>query len=138
MTHRRAKSWLIWLLPLLVLRLLLPSGVMPAYGSQGTTRLVLCSLDLVQTKQSIGSLTSIGLRSDTVAGDHAPAHQKGPHTSSLCPFAAAATPAPGYTVSLRVLPATSVLLILSASQSQRATRSGPVRSQLSRAPPSFS
>ena len=62
---------MLWLLPLLLMRLLLPSGVMPARASLGFA-LVLCSAQHAPSTPDPG---------------------RG-HADALCPFAAAATPAP--------------------------------------------
>lgn len=106
---------MLWLLPLLVMRLLLPTGVMPARGTHGFA-LVLCSVQHLQSAPQPG---------------HA-------HAEALCPFAAAATaappPAPIRPALPVALPGTSQI----ACTAQCGGQSGTPRSQLARAPPSFS
>src|ERR1700684_1089470 len=71
MTRQRAQLWMLGLLPLLVVRLLLPTGVMPARGTHGLA-LVLCGSSPLRRAPEQGHS-----RADT-----------------LCPFAAAAAAAP--------------------------------------------
>src|SRR5579863_5324515 len=115
MTRRRAEFWMLWLLPLLLMRLLLPTGVMPARSTHGFA-LVLCSVQHLQSAPQPG---------------HA-------HAETLCPFAAAASVAPPSAAMQPALP----LALSGASQiagsSQCSGQSGALRSQLARAPPSFS
>jgi hypothetical protein len=115
MTRRNAQFWMLWLLPLLVTRLLLPTGVMPARAAHGVA-LVLCSW---QHHRS--------------APDQTHSHADAP-----CPFAAAATAAPPAAASLAALASTLPTLAPSSGTAQCIGRSGVARSQRARAPPSFS
>ncbi|MFI4868229.1 MAG: hypothetical protein ACHQDD_02615 [Steroidobacterales bacterium] len=115
MSRRRAEFWMLWLLPLLAMRLLLPSGVMPAHSPHGFA-LVLCS--------------SQHLRSAPDPG-HA-------HAEALCPFAAAATPAPPASLMQAAVAAAPSSLAPLTCQAQCSGHSGAARSQFARAPPSFS
>lgn len=106
---------MLWLLPLLVTRLLLPTGVMPARSTHGFA-LVLCSVQHLRSAPQPG---------------HA-------HAETLCPFAAAASAAPPSALVQPPQP----LALSGHSQptctAQCSGRSGTVRTQLARAPPSFS
>jgi hypothetical protein len=115
MTRRRAEFWMLWLLPLLVMRLLLPTGVMPARSTHGFA-LVLCSVQHLRSAPQPG---------------HA-------HAESLCPFAAAASAAPPSAPIQPALPLALPGQSLIACTSQCNGQSGTPRSQLARAPPSFS
>lgn len=115
MTRRRAEFWMFWLLPLLVMRLLLPTGVMPARSTHGFA-LVLCSVQHLRSAPQPG---------------HA-------HAEALCPFAAAASAAPPSAPiqpALALAPSRQPLVVCTA---QCSGQSGTPRSQLARAPPSFS
>ncbi|MGH8231921.1 MAG: hypothetical protein ACRESY_08885 [Steroidobacteraceae bacterium] len=114
MTRRRAEFWLLGLLPLLVMRLLLPTGVMPARGDHGFA-LILCG----------------------VQHQHAGPDSGRAHADTPCPFAAAATVAPPASVQLSpcVPAATSTLILAPAPCSAQSVLA---RSQRARAPPSFS
>jgi hypothetical protein len=115
MTRRRAEFWMLWLLPLLVMRLLLPTGVMPARSNHGFA-LVLCSVQHLRSAPQPGQA----------------------HADTLCPFAAAASAAPP---SAQVQPPLPLMLsrqLQVACTAQCNAQSGTVRTQLARAPPSFS
>jgi hypothetical protein len=114
MTRRNAQFWMLWLLPLLVTRLLLPTGVMPARSAHGVA-LVLCSW---QHHRS--------------APDQSHSHAEAP-----CPFAAAAA-APTATSVLAALASTLSTLAPSTGTAQCTGHTGAARSQRARAPPSFS
>lgn len=123
--HRRHEYWTIALLPLLVMRLLLPSGVMPAYGTHGVG-LVLCSSAHLQ-------------RLSVKDSERLAPNQRHTHSDLLCPFAAAAAPAPIITLTSPPAPPDTPLNISSRPRDpQRTVISGPRRSQLTRAPPSYS
>jgi hypothetical protein len=125
MHRRHAEYWTIALLPLLVMRLLLPTGVMPAYGTHGVG-LVLCSLAHLQQLPAKGS-------------ERLPSNQRGAHSDPLCPFATAAAPAPIVTLNSSPEPPDTRFNLSSGSRdTQRTTIFGPHRSQLTRAPPSYS
>jgi hypothetical protein len=114
MTRRRAEFWLLWLIPLLVMRLLLPTGVMPARGDHGFA-LILC----------------------TVQHPHAAPDAGRAHADAPCPFAAAATVAPPASAQLAPC-ALTVSRALILAPAPCAARSVLARSQRARAPPSFS
>jgi hypothetical protein len=112
MSRRRAELWMLGLLPLLVVRLLLPTGVMPARGTHGLA-LVLCSAQHARSAPDTGHV----------------------HADALCPFAAAGTPAPPASpMPPAVAPSPSSLWPL-ARQARCSGPSGAPRSQLARAPP---
>jgi hypothetical protein len=115
MTRRRAEFWMLWLLPLLVMRLLLPTGVMPARSTHGFA-LVLCSEQHPQSAPQPG---------------HA-------HAETLCPFAAAASAAPPQAAIQPALPLALSGQAQIPCSAQCRGQSGTVRTQLARAPPSFS
>jgi hypothetical protein len=115
MTRQRAQLWMLGLLPLLVVRLLLPTGVMPARGSHGLA-LVLCG--------------STHLRP-------AP-EQRHSHADTPCPFAAAAVAAPTDTPAQPALLATRSALAQLAISAQCPLHSAVARSQTARGPPSYS
>lgn len=106
---------MLWLLPLLVMRLLLPTGVMPARSTHGLA-LVLCSVQHPQSAPQPG---------------HA-------HAEALCPFAAAASAAPPQAAIQPALPLALERQLPIAGGAQCSGQSGTLRSQLARAPPSFS
>lgn len=107
--------WMLWLLPLLVVRLLLPTGVMPARGEHGMA-LVLCSYQHLRSAPQ---------------RDHS-------HTDAPCPFAAAATSAPPAALRLPAPAATLVIVAPPGAAAQWTVQSGALRSQSARGPPSFS
>lgn len=115
---------MLWLLPLLLLRLLLPTGVMPA-DAAGHASLALCSEGLPQP----AAVPDREQRQPRPGGSHA---------DSLCPFAAAAALAPPSAPSPPAPRIAASDAPSRGSQAQRTARSGPRRSQLSRAPPSLS
>jgi hypothetical protein len=115
MTRRRAEFWMLWLLPLLVMRLLLPTGVMPARSTHGVA-LVLCSIQHLRSAPESG---------------HA-------HAEPLCPFAAAASAAPPSALIGPALPDALSNQSPMVCEAQCTGQSGAPRTQLARAPPSFS
>src|SRR5580698_8402443 len=106
MTRRRAEFWMLWLLPLLVMRLLLPTGVMPARSTHGFA-LVLCSVQHPQSAPQPG---------------HA-------HAEVVCPFAAAATTAPPCAAMQPALPMALSGTSQTACTAQCSGQSGTPRSQ---------
>ena len=106
---------MLWLLPLLVMRLLLPSGVMPARSTHGLA-LVLCSSQHVRSAPDPGRV----------------------HADALCPFATAVTTAPPASLMQPAVAGTRSSLWPLTCQAQCSGQSGAPRSQLARAPPSFS
>lgn len=117
MTRRQAQLWTVWLLPLLVVRLLLPSGVMPAHGAHGAS-LVMCRAQFGAPLLPASS----GGHTDPTHADHS------------CPFfAAAALAAP--TTQLSALSPLLLVVAVALLALRRINPSGPIRSQRSRAPP---
>ena len=106
--------WMLWLLPLLMMRPLLPTGVMPARSTDGVA-LVLCGLQHLRS-----------------APEQAHSHADAP-----CAFAAAATPAPPATPILAALAATLLTRAPPAGKAQCTGQTGAARSQTARGPPSF-
>jgi hypothetical protein len=123
--RRRARNLLHWLLPLLVLRLLLPLGVMPGVA-HGAPALVLCSLY---------SAASPHAGAPDVGGGSGP-HDHAAQTS--CPFAAAAHVAPVLAFEPVQFTFAAVLITADAKTGRALALIGPPRSHLSRAPPAFS
>jgi len=124
MNRRRAQGWVFWLLPLLAARLLLPVGVMPAAGSQGPA-LMLCSGGFLAT-----ALADSASRRD--------ATQRGSSDAGgSCPFAAAGLLAPPLAATLPALALATAVAAPPALSAQRGAQFGPLRSQLSRAPPAL-
>jgi hypothetical protein len=115
MTRHHAQLWMLWLLPLLLTRLLLPTGVMPARSAHGVA-LVLCSWQHHRSAPD----------------------QNHSHADAPCPFAAAATAAAPATPILPGLAGTLSTLAPSAGEAQCFGQTGAARSQSARAPPSFS
>jgi hypothetical protein len=148
MIRRSALVWMRTLLPLLVLRLLLPTGLMLAPGEHGVA-LVLCSM---QTPRDAGAMDMSTMHMDMDMDMSAPMDMSGhsppdpsqpdqgsAHKDTVCPFAAAASPAPVSVQPLivqRLVPVVTVALL--RAEPQRTAQSGPLRSQISRAPPAFS
>jgi hypothetical protein len=128
MNRRLAEAWTAWLLPLIFFQLLLPSGFMPARDAHGPS-LILCSAKLA------GSIAAPTLaHGDTSSSHHRSSHHRA-HADSVCAFAAAATAAPPYA---RVVPAVQLPLPNLGPEHAVFTVAaafGPLRSQLSRAPP---
>jgi hypothetical protein len=115
MTRQRAQLWMLGLLPLLVVRLLLPTGVMPARGSHGLA-LVLCGTSHLRPAPE----------------------QRHSHADTTCPFAAAAAAAPTGTPDQPALLDTRSALAPLAGAAQCPLHSAVARSQTARGPPSFS
>jgi len=141
MTRRSAQRWLRSLLPLLALRLLLPVGVMPMAGPHGI-ELVPCSMGspaatpmpaMDMSGMDMSGMEMPGM--DPAAPAPAPTSQK----DTLCVFAAAAGLAP-----VAALPTASLFRIgtssfeVERSEPQHHAQSGPLRIQMSRAPPTLS
>jgi hypothetical protein len=132
---------LIWLLlPLLLLRGMVPAGFMVDV-SQGKVAIVVCPGHIL-TQSPVSGADSANLSAtDFGAVDHehhGPMERREQSSSQLCPFAAtaAAAPPPSFTPQLAaVVPAIAVTFEIS---SEPATLAGPARSQQSRAPPYFS
>jgi hypothetical protein len=122
MTQQRARTLAHWLLPLLVLRLLLPLGVMPGVA-HGAAALVLCSLHLDAPAAA-------------QPGTHDPGHPEA--QTDHCPFGAAAHLAPFTALAPLRFAFAEVRITVDAETGRALALLGPPRAQLSRAPPAFS
>jgi len=116
----------IWLLlPLLVLRGLLPAGSMLGVTAAGSLSIVVCD-------------SGVANDAATAHAEHHHGNGSAQHDHSICPFAlsAAGAPAP----SLPQIPAVAAVAIDRVCEecSTLAGLSGPTRAQQSRAPPAFS
>jgi hypothetical protein len=120
MYRHRQSRWILLLLPLLAARLLLPPGVMPGRSEAGAT-LVVCT----------GHQAESGLQSHD-----APKPLSDPgHEHAVCPFAAACPPAPAPVWTALALEAVAPVRFVALPGMRGDARSGPARSQTSRAPP---
>jgi hypothetical protein len=147
MIRRAALVWMRTLLPLLALRLLLPTGFMLAPGEHGVA-LVLCSMAMPRGAASTDGagamsmdmhMSGMDMAASGDAGRHPAPDDGGAHKDTVCPFAAAASPAPVSVqplIAQRLVPVVTVALL--RTEPQRTAQSGPLRSQISRAPPAFS
>jgi hypothetical protein len=115
MTRQRVQLWMLGLLPLLVVRLLLPTGVMPTRGSHGLA-LVLCGSSHLRPAPE----------------------RRHSHADTPCPFAAAAAAAPTDTPDHPPLLTSRAVLAALAGAAQCPLHSVVARSQSARGPPSFS
>jgi hypothetical protein len=123
--RRRARTLAYWLLPLWVLRLLLPVGVMPGMA-HGAPALVLCSLSLhFDASLDAGRAHSPGGHDPTTQPDQ-------------CPFGTAAHLAPVTAIEPIRFGFATVLVTVDAETGRALALIGPPRTQLSRAPPTFS
>lgn len=126
MIRRFPRLPVLWLLPLLVWQLLLPPGVMPG-ARAGAAALVLCPMHGAMPAGDPGSV-----------GPVAPGTGTEKYRPSICPFAATGAAAP----SLAGLPVAAhdspPRLDPPAYVSAPWAPPGPVRSQISRAPPRLS
>jgi len=121
MRRHRQSRWDLLLVASLAARLLLPPGVMPGRSASGAAALVVCS----------GHQADSGMQShDGPKPVSDPSHEH-----ALCPFAAAGAPAPvpvwGALAAQAMVPTPRVAL----PEVRGNARSGPLRSQSSRAPP---
>jgi hypothetical protein len=93
MNARHSHRWLAWLLPLFLLRALVPAGFMLSWSEQGL-QIVMCS--------GSGPMTLPGDVAADAEQHHAGPHQGAPHqegqhehsqadNATMCPFAAAGT-----------------------------------------------
>lgn len=135
MNRRRCKSLSLWIVPLLLLRALIPAGFMLAPDADGLS-LVFCSPGTprsaadaaVQSEGHAGH--HVGHDHDPHPGDHASANQH----NAPCPFSLAATAAAGdvpYFVSTAAIPVDEPFEFFSAPTSS----AGPLRADRIRGPP---
>lgn len=118
MIHRRTmRLVLALLLPLVVLRALLPPGTMPV-ADQGQLRIVMCSAGLAQP------------------GDDG--NRELPPNAGDCPFAHAVTFAPPVQTVVAVAPPPRLVRFLSFDSSTLPPATGPPRAARARAPPALS
>jgi len=135
LNRRRARA-VHWLLPLLVLRLLLPTGVMPGVA-HGAPALVLCSLQL----DAPGVAAAAPLSDDEIHhadGTVAPDSAHDPAAQDHCPFGAAAHLAPILAPASIRCALSTVLTTVDAQTGRALAPPGPPRTQPSRAPPALS
>jgi hypothetical protein len=119
-SRRRIRGWIALLLPLMVLRALLPAGYMPV-AADGELRIVMCSAGL-----------------DTL-GHHDRGHGQDDGTQAQqasCPFAHAATLAPPNAVRHQAI--ASPVGIDIAAAAQRTLPTSPYRFAAARGPPRYS
>jgi hypothetical protein len=119
MSFRVRHRTLIWLLPLMLWRLLLPVGFMP--GTTAGSPLVLCSMHHV---------------ANAAGGAHpADGTRDGTHADKVCPFSVAGVAAPTATAATPTAGLRSRVLPLALAEAQRLATPGPARHLPSRAPP---
>lgn len=140
MTRRFCKSLSLWIVPLLVLRALIPAGFMLAADASGLS-LVFCSVSTPQSVAADAGDQHQG-HADHHAGHHDPAQEhSGDHASAgqhnaPCPFSLAAVAAAGaisYFVSIAAMPVDAPFEWSSAPTSS----AGPLRADRIRGPPSL-
>ncbi len=124
MHNRRYHRSTLWLLPLLLWRLLLPAGVMPASGHQAG--LVMCSGHGALAAES-------GVKPDTP--DSRSGGKPAQHT---CPFAMVGAFAPLSASYMHADIIESATRTVAVPDAQRIAPSGPQRKHLSRGPPELS
>lgn len=124
MTKRRAQAFIFWLLPILVLRALMPIGSMLEF-SNGTPTVVMCS-------ESLGQVTTQSADTDTT-------HQVTQHGDqhSVCPFAISLAAAPPVESTFTADSLFSAVTLQFFVTDHHAA-SGPYRIILTRGPPSLS
>lgn len=138
--HRRfCKSLLPWIVPLLVLRALIPAGFMLHADTEGL-RLVFCSGTaggaVPSTEHAGHHAGHDGSPAGEPSGEHSGDHAKAGHYDSPCPFALAAVTAAGEVPHLAAAAASPVdepFEFLSAPSCS----AGPPRSDRIRGPPSL-
>jgi hypothetical protein len=141
MTAKR-KFTLIWLLlPLLLLRGLVPAGFM-IDASGGNLSIVMCSGSgplpsaAALDEHSGHAMHHAQQQGDEHAGHHGSGHDK--HQGSICPFAMAGSAAPLANISSLPLGIEPVRTLAAAHTVILRGLSGPLRAQQSRAPPTLS
>jgi hypothetical protein len=138
MNRRFCKSLSLWILPLLLLRALIPTGFMLAPDAGGLS-LVFCSAATPQSALANAAVQGeghaghhVGHDNDPRPGDHASASQH----NAPCPFSLAAIAAAGdvpYFVSIAAIPVDEPFEFFSAPTSS----AGPLRADPIRGPPSL-
>lgn len=134
MNRRLCKSLSLWIVPLLLLRALIPTGFMLAADANGLN-LVFCSVSM---PQATAAVQHEGHAGHHVGHDHDPAggnHASGQHNAP-CPFSLASIAAAGevhYCVSTAAIPVDEPFEFFSAPSSG----AGPLRADRIRGPPSL-
>jgi len=123
MTKRRAQAFVFWLLPILVLRALMPIGSMLDFSS-GTPTVVMCSTDYTKAASQSGEASTTHQQ----ATEHGDQH-------SVCPFAAALAAAPPVESTFNADSLFSAVTLQFFVTDHHAV-SGPSRINLTRGPPS--
>jgi hypothetical protein len=98
MTAHHAHRWLAWLLPLLLLRALIPAGFMLSWSDEGRLQLVVCSgtgpmvtqVQVAQAQMDGGDAAQHQLHGDAPSAQHD--HSRSVE-ATMCPFATAGTAA---------------------------------------------
>lgn len=135
MNRRFRKSLSLWIVPLLVLRALIPSGFMLTADANGLS-LMFCS---VSTPQSAAAVQHEGHAGHHAGHDHDPTggnHASAGQHNAPCPFSLAAVAAAGdvpYCVSTAAIPVDEPFEFFSAP----ASSAGPPRADRIRGPPSL-
>lgn len=123
MTRRRLDLIIALLLPLMVLRALLPAGYMPV-AEDGELRIVMCSDGLVPAAAS--------------SADDGSTQHKLPPNAGDCPFAHAAIDAPAVVVVITAVAAPVLPGLIAGRQSNLPLATGPPRHHSARGPPALS
>lgn len=141
MNRRFCKSLSLWIVPLLLLRALIPAGFMLAADANGLS-LVFCSVNTPQstaanaTVQHEGHAGHHAGHDNGSAGEHSGNHASASQHNAPCPFSLAAIAAAGevpYFGSIAALPADEPFEFVSAPTSS----AGPLRADRIRGPPSL-
>lgn len=144
MNRRFCKSLSLWIVPLLLLRALIPAGFMLAADANGLS-LVFCSVNLPQSPAASGTVQHDEHAAHHAGHDHAPAgehsgahdqHTAAGQHNAPCPFSLAAVGAACevvYLVATVVIPADERFELPPAPPSSI----GPLRADRIRGPPSL-
>lgn len=117
--RRHIRLVIALLLPLMVLRAMLPAGYMPV-AENGELRMVMCSAGM-----------------QLPGGDHTD-HGQQPATDTVCPFASALTGAPPVQQAMLAVVAAAEFPFTSFSADTLPPSTGPPRITAARAPPALS
>jgi hypothetical protein len=125
-TRRHTRFLIALLLPLMVLRAMLPAGYMPV-AENGALRIIMCSDGIY------ASAADQGAKQTTTNNDH-----KAPPNYSDCPFAHAAVDAPPVVVTALLVDAPLTLAFNTSARAQLPLTTGPPRQLSARGPPTIS
>lgn len=141
MNRRFCKTLSLWILPLLMLRALVPAGFMLAPDANGLS-LVFCSVSTPLSATANAAVQHEGHAGHHVghdndpAGEHSGNHASASQHDAPCPFSLAVIAAAGdvlHCVSTAAIPADEPFTFLSAP----ASSAGPLRADRIRGPPSL-